>query len=143
MMRVGSTISGCSGVRPYPHLVLLLIVMVAGCDGENSSEYKPTFGDAPASDTAVPEYRFAIFPLHSSVRLFEVYQPLATAINRQAAGFTVKTETSRDFASIESRIRQRQVHLALLNPYQAIEAETLGYRTSNSLLGWPRWQRGL
>ena len=114
--------------RLWASALMLLLAVLAGCKERRSSDYTPVFGDAPAVAAAAPTYRFAIFPMHSSLRLLDVYQPLAEAINRRGAGFTVQIESSRDFASLESKIRHRQVQLALLNPYEAIEAERSGYR---------------
>lgn len=71
----------------------------------------------------------AVHPLHNPRRLFEVYQPLIELINEASnPEFSIKLETSRDYAAFEAKLQSGKFHFALPNPYQAVESERRGYR---------------
>jgi phosphonate transport system substrate-binding protein len=48
-------------------------------------------------------------------------------INRQATGFTVRLQSSRDWPAYEARLQERKFDLAMMNPYQAFTAEKIRY----------------
>ena len=117
--------------RKIPRSALLLLAIGAlalgSCGRSSQGDYAPTYARQPQGGPAVPEYILGIFPLRNALGLSEVYQPMVDAVNRQAAGFTVRMESARDYPAYENKLRERTLDLAMVNPYQVIAAEKLGY----------------
>jgi phosphonate transport system substrate-binding protein len=112
----------------YCLVASLLALYLAGCGRDAAPDYAPTFGDRPVAAADADEYTFGVFPLHNAVRLFEAYQPLVDAVNRQAEPCTVRMEAARDYPSYDAKLRRREFNFALVNPYQAVVSEAYGYR---------------
>lgn len=115
------------GIRRIAALVLLLVW--GAFAPPHAVAYEPSYAKAPAVPDNRVEYLFAVHPLHNPRRLFEVYQPLVERLNAAAAPkFSVKLETSRDYASFEQKLGRRKFHFAVPNPYQTLDSEQNGYR---------------
>ncbi len=98
-------------------------------DATQLEDYQPTFKNTSAHNPSRKrEYKFGVFPLHNPVHLFKVYDPMLESINADAKGFRLKLDSSKDYASYESKVFGRQLDFAIINPYQAIKAEAKGYR---------------
>jgi phosphonate transport system substrate-binding protein len=110
-----------------PVLVCSLLVLFGyGCGHNRAFEYEPIFADWSGRSGSNSEYAFGVFPLHNSVRLFQVYQPMIDDVNLQAVGFSVKLQSSRDYPSYEAKLQRRELPFALIN--QAITVAGRGYR---------------
>jgi phosphonate transport system substrate-binding protein len=114
--------------RPLIRLLCAFAVVAASCSRQAESDQAPSFGEQPIVDGSRPEYIFACHPLHNPARLFEVYQPLVDLINSKTSDFTLKLESSQNYADFEQKLAARHLHFALPNPLQTVRAEQQGYR---------------
>jgi phosphonate transport system substrate-binding protein len=120
--------------HPVAAVLLCALFAASGCDNhQGAADYHPAYGTQPAGGNSKRVYSLGIVPLHNSVRLSEVFQPLVELINREAEGFSVRLESSRDFGRHEEKMRSGILDLAIVNPYQAVTAEKLGYRIFGKL----------
>ncbi|MBC7956808.1 MAG: phosphate/phosphite/phosphonate ABC transporter substrate-binding protein [Cytophagales bacterium] len=105
-----------------------LVLLAAGCGRSQDKPYEPSYvSQVPVQPGLV--YVLAVHPLHSPKRLFQVYQPLVDHLNtRLAGGAQLRLEASANYAAFEDKLKRREAHLALPNPYQALEARQHGYR---------------
>jgi len=117
-MRLG--MAGCLG---------FCATLLAGCSSDEAAPYAPAYAPESLRAEVGAKYLFAVHPLHNPKRLFEVYQPLVDLINESAApAFSLKLETSRDYATFERKLAARKFHFAVPNPYQTLQCEAQGYR---------------
>lgn len=107
--------------------LLVLFIILCNCAGDSKQKQFPGYGKEAAVQSKIPEYIFAVHPLHNSRRLFEVYQPLVHFINKNTKEFFMKFEASTDYAHFEKKLMDRKLHFALPNPYQSVEALQYGY----------------
>ncbi|MFA6438201.1 MAG: phosphate/phosphite/phosphonate ABC transporter substrate-binding protein [Bacteriovoracaceae bacterium] len=108
-------------------LVVCNSIPFAGCDKHAREEKLPQYGNTPANTAEHIEYIFAVHPLHNSRRYFEVFQPLIDHINKSTNEFTLRLESSKDYAHFEEKMKKRMFHFALPNPYQSVQAVDYGY----------------
>lgn len=102
----------------------VFLLAVAGCTPEAAVE--PRYAAAPPGAAAV--LVFAVHPLHNPQRLHETYGPLVAYLNRKLDGVRIEFEASRSYEDFERKLRARRFHLALPNPYQALDCQQSGYR---------------
>jgi phosphonate transport system substrate-binding protein len=107
--------------------LLMIVSMLAGCERGDPPPYLPTFGTETPIRASVPEYVFGVFPIQNAISIFAAYQPVIDAINREANGYAVRLETSRDFDAFGTKLRQHKFDLAVTNPLQTLAAEEMGY----------------
>lgn len=105
--------------------VLALWLLGLGCN-QDPQNLGPKYGAAPSS-SPVPEYRFAIHPLHNPAKLTQAYQPLIDALNVKLKGARLILEASRDYTAFEKKYQARQPEFLLPNPWQTIQAMQSGY----------------
>ena len=105
----------------------LLMVVIAGCGPASDKSYEPTYSHAPASAPRTV-YVLAVHPLHAPKHLFDIYQPLVDHLNGKLEGASVRLEASANYAAFENKLKRREAHLALPNPYQTLLAQKHGYR---------------
>jgi phosphonate transport system substrate-binding protein len=108
--------------------LLMIVSMLGACERASPPPYAPTFGNETRTRVNIPEYVFGVFPIQNAISIFAAYQPVIDAINRKVTGFTVRLETSRDFAAFETKVRQHKLDIAVTNPLQTLAAEEMGYR---------------
>src|SRR4051812_42639055 len=109
-------------------IILLSCLCLSACRQARGPDYAPAYGDRSRIASGQATYTFAVFPLHNALHLYSVYQPMIDMINRQVTGLTLRLEVGRDYASYESQLQARHYDVALLNPYQSLVSESLGYR---------------
>lgn len=107
----------------------LWLPWLGGCDATSQTgtqdtsqllnAYAPLFRQA---HNTVPEYTFAIHPLHNPSRLFENFQPLMRYLNARIPNARFRLEASRNYASFDEKLKQRRIAFALPNPYQTLMA---------------------
>ncbi|MFA6470275.1 MAG: phosphate/phosphite/phosphonate ABC transporter substrate-binding protein [Bacteroidota bacterium] len=109
--------------------VVCEVISVAGCDkpAQQNNPPLPQYGSVPERSAEHIEYIFAIHPLHNSHRYFEVFQPMIDYINRTTDEFTLRLESSKDYAHFEEKLQKEMFHFALPNPYQSVQAINFGY----------------
>lgn len=103
-----------------------MILLLAGCGGEQKQEYQPDFVAKPAQ----PEksYSFAIHPLHNPEMLLERYGPIVDYLNRHIDGVNFTLEASRNYEEFDKKLYAGQLDFALPNPYQTVNSLKHGYR---------------
>lgn len=105
---------------------LALPFLLLACTDPDAPLVEPRYSNAPPQDLR-PSLTLAIHPLHNPTKLFELYGPIIDALNSAIPEFRIRLEASRDYADFEQKLRDRQVELALPNPYQTITALGHGY----------------
>lgn len=105
-----------------------LCFAAAACRGQHDDEYAPVLADAPRTRATRVEYAFGVFPLQNPIRLFQMWQPALDLVNEQTTALALRVEAGRDYPSYEAKLKARAVAFAVLNPYQALRAEEMGYR---------------
>ena len=109
-------------------LMMLLAVacgLISACNRKPEST-EPRLGTKPPA-TGVPVYTLAVHPLHNPARLMQAYQPLVDFLNGRLPGAHLVLEASRDYANFEEKYRARKPEFLLPNPWQTLQATSLGY----------------
>jgi phosphonate transport system substrate-binding protein len=104
--------------------LIVLLSTCAVCKRENPAG--PQFSSGPSS-TAKPTYRLVVHPLYNPARLIQVYQPAIDYLNRRLTNGQLVLEASRDYHKFEEKYRARKGDFLLPNPWQALQAMTVGY----------------
>lgn len=105
--------------------------VLLGCD-RTERNYTPSFSDV--SPVNMEELSFGVYPLHNPQRLFEVYEPLITHLNKtlhqdpRFAHIKIKLEASTNYAAYEKKLALGSFAFTLANPYQTLKAIEHGYR---------------
>lgn len=105
-------------------IFLVIIFGLTSCSQQNNNDYVPE--TVQATET-VPEYNFAVHPLHNPTRLFEVFNPLIEYLNQNISEAHFVLEASRDYASFDEKLQNQSVAFALPNPYQTLMAINQNY----------------
>lgn len=124
--RVGRRLAGRTAAARLVSCALLCL-SAAACRQADDKPYEPSYGAQPATALA-QVYVLTVHPLHSPRRLFEVYQPLVDHLNARLRQGSIRLEASASYAAFEGKLRRRETHLALPNPYQTLQAIQDGYR---------------
>ena len=66
--------------------------------------------------------------IHHARSLWDRYAPLVEVLNRTGAGFTLKMESAQTPDTYDAKLRAGVFDFALVDPYQVLVAENLGYR---------------
>ena len=106
-------------------IILMLMLSLTGCSSKNNDVSTPKTVDFV---NTVPEYTFAVHPLHNPSHLFEVFNPLIEHLNRRIPSVRFKLEASRDYATFDQKLIKQTVDFALPNPYQTLIAIDHQYR---------------
>ena len=104
----------------------LAALVLAGCSRESPSA-GPQYGTTPPA-SAVPEYHFAVHPLHNPAKLIEAYQPLMDYLNARLKNARLSLEASRDYGAFEEKYQNRRPGFLLPNPLQTLQAMKAGYQ---------------
>lgn len=104
-----------------------LLLAQAACSDGDGGRYEPRYGEAAPTEGSV--YVFASHPRFSPQKMAEAYGAIVDAVNKRLAadGIRLRLEASRDYKGFNEKLRRRQVHFALPNPYQAVLAQDFGY----------------
>ncbi|MDG6773764.1 phosphate/phosphite/phosphonate ABC transporter substrate-binding protein [Thiomicrorhabdus sp. ZW0627] len=112
------------------HLIIVffisLLSQLSGCSEESQANHTPVF--VPPPENAIPDYTFAVHPLHNPTRLFEVFQPLMEYLNARIPEAHFKLEASRNYKAFDNKLKQEKVAFALPNPYQTLIAIDHDYK---------------
>ncbi|WP_040727717.1 phosphate/phosphite/phosphonate ABC transporter substrate-binding protein [Thiomicrorhabdus sp. Kp2] len=100
------------------------ILSIQGCSQQTDAVQLP---ETVKAENGLPEYHFAVHPLHNPTRLFEVFHPLIEYLNNNIPEATFEVEASRNYASFDDKLKNRSVPFALPNPYQTLIAMEHGY----------------
>jgi phosphonate transport system substrate-binding protein len=108
-------------------LGLVLPLILAACGSEDASPTLPTYSATPPKPM-VPVLMLGVHPLHNPAKFLETYGPIVEPLNTTIPEVEIRLEASRDYAEFERKLKQRQLELALPNPYQTVTATQHGYR---------------
>jgi len=114
-----------SGRRRHLAALLALPWWWSGCTNSLDVPPGPVYQSQPARDD--PVFRFAIHPLHNPVQLARSYGPLTQWLNAGLPAGRLLLEASRDYQAYEKKLRGREPHLLLPNPWQTLVAQKAGY----------------
>jgi phosphonate transport system substrate-binding protein len=92
---------------------------------EKNGEYQPTFDNHKSINVQKKTYYVGIHPLHNPERLFEIFNPVISKIIDSNADYVLVA--SKDYSQYDNRIKNREFHFLLPNPYQTIQAIKVGY----------------
>ena len=97
----------------------LVTITLQGCSQKDPSSDVP---ETVEYTDQVPEYHFAVHPLHNPTRLFEVFNPLVEYLNKNIPEAHFVLEASRDYATFNNKLKNETIDFALPNPYQTLIA---------------------
>lgn len=107
----------------FPGFVLILFLL-AGCKEKNKNT-GPVYGTK--STVSVNEYRFAIPEFSNPADVISTYQPLIDYLNKNTKNAKFILETSKNYASFESKYKNGGPEFIRPNPWQTIQAIQFGY----------------
>jgi phosphonate transport system substrate-binding protein len=105
---------------------LALMLGVFSASGQAAESTGPQFGTKQPSQ-GVPDYHFAVHPLHNPAKLMQDYQPLIDYLNGGLHGAHLTLEASRDYPNFEEKYQARKPEFILPNPWQTLQAMKVGY----------------
>jgi len=106
--------------------LIFLLLTLSACDS-TQQDYTPQFSNQPIQKIT-QEYIFGIHPLHNPKRLHEIFSPIADYLTQNIPNARFKIEASRNYATYDEKLYNRQFHFALPNPFQTVNALQHGYR---------------
>jgi phosphonate transport system substrate-binding protein len=97
----------------------------SGCDHSNGSKdaYRPK---GVYKENA--SYVIGITAFSGNKQIFVTYRPILNYLEENIEGVKFELTTSKDFVENEKRIRKREFHFVLANPYQSLVSFDYGYR---------------
>jgi ABC-type phosphate/phosphonate transport system substrate-binding protein len=107
-------------------VVLASSVLLAGC-ARQPADYTPVYGSSPIVPNTIPQYSFGVPAIRHARSLWDRYALLIQALNRASAGFTLKMESAQTPDTYDAKLRGRVFDFAIVDPYQVLVAENLGY----------------
>jgi len=102
----------------------LVFFGLLGCSQEDTSNQTPK---TTTNSSNIPQYQFAIHPLHNPTRLFSTFNPLIMYLNKHIPQVHFTLEASRDYATFDNKLTSHSVDFALPNPYQTLMAVQHNY----------------
>ena len=106
--------------------VVVSSVLLAGC-ARKPADYAPLYGPSPLMPNTIPQYSFGVPAIRHVRSLWERYAQLVDALNRAGAGFTLKLESGQTPDTYDAKLRSGVFDFAIVDPYQVLIAENLGY----------------
>ena len=101
-------------------------VLLAGCTRQ-PADYTPLYGPSPIVLNTIPQYSFGVPAIRHARSLWDHYAQLIEALNRTSAGFTLRMESAQTPDTYDAKLRGRVFDFAIVDPYQVLVAENLGY----------------
>jgi len=101
-------------------------VFLAGCARE-ATEYTPLYGSQPTVSNTIPQYSFGVPAIRHVRSLWDRYARLIDALNQSGVGFTLKMESGLTPDTYDAKLRAGVFDFAIVDPYQVLLAENLGY----------------
>ncbi len=100
--------------------------LLAGC-ARQPADYTPLYGSSPTVPTTISQYSFGVPSIRPVRSLWDRYAQLIDALNRASAGFTLKMESAQTPDTYDAKLRAGVFDFAIVDPYQVLLAENLGY----------------
>ena len=106
---------------------LIVSSIMLACCAHRSADYTPLYGSSPLGPNAVPLYSFGAPAIRHVRSLWDRYAALIEALNRPGAGFVLKLESAQTADAYDAKLRAGVFDFAIVDPYQVLVAENLGY----------------
>ena len=106
--------------------VAAVCLLVAACTPRTNEGYEPEYASQPPGGKQA--LILGVLPYYNPQHLYEDYAPLVAYLNQNLPGIKVELVASRSYEEFEKRLYGRSFHLALANPYEALESLEHGYR---------------
>jgi ABC-type phosphate/phosphonate transport system substrate-binding protein len=100
--------------------------LLAGC-ARQPADYTPLYGSSPLVSNTIPQYSFGVPAIRHARSLWDRYAQLIEALNRASAGFTLRMESAQTPDTYDAKLRGRVFDFAIVDPYQVLVVENLGY----------------
>ncbi len=107
-------------------MLLLLPLLLAACDTPKDTPVALGYSPAPPEGSR-PTITLGVHPLHNPAKLFALFGPIIEDLDQAIPEIRIRLEASRDYADFENKLKNRQLELALPNPYQTLTAIQYGY----------------
>lgn len=105
---------------------LAALAGLAACSPEAPVE-QPRYSTATTQQDKRTHYVFAVHPLHNPQLLQQKFEPLMRYLGEKIPDAAFDLDASNNYADYEEKLRQRQPHFSLPNPYHAVLARDWGY----------------
>jgi len=113
-------------VRPGLRVVLAAWVLLTACS-RKPGQYTPQYAAAQPEPGAIPRYSFGVPPIRHVRSLWDRYSRLIQVLNISGTRFTLKLESAQTPDAYDLKLRQGVLAFAIVDPYQVLVAEHLGY----------------
>jgi len=107
--------------------VVACSILLAGC-ARQPADYTPIYGSSPTLPITASQYSFGVPSIRPVRSLWDRYAQLIDALNRAGAGFTLKMESGQTPDTYDAKLRAGVFDFAIVDPYQVLLAENLGYK---------------
>jgi phosphonate transport system substrate-binding protein len=101
--------------------------LLAGC-ARQPADYTPVYGPSPTVSNSISQYSFGVPSIRPVRSLWDRYSQLIDALNHAGAGFTLKMESALTPDTYDAKLRAGVFDFAIVDPYQVLLAENLGYK---------------
>ena len=106
---------------------VIACALVTGCKTRQPAEYTPLYGAAPPVPDTIPRYSLGVPAIRHARSLWDRYAQLVTTLNKDALGFELKLESGQTPDAYDARLRKGAFDFAIVDSYQVLVAENLGY----------------
>lgn len=107
-------------------LAVLGCIVLAACGREETAQ-APVYSDKPLAAPQKTHYVFGVHPLQNPQLLHEKFQPLMRYLGEQIPGTEFTLDASNDYAAYEAKLKEKQHHFSLPNPYHGALSRNWGY----------------
>ena len=114
-------------VRNSIATVVACLALLIGC-ARQPADYAPIYGSSPTVPITASQYSFGVPSIRPVRSLWDRYAQLIDALNRASAGFTLKMESAQTPDTYDAKLRAGVFDFAIVDPYQVLLAENLGYK---------------
>lgn len=115
-----------NGGRAGRILFALAAIALAACGREETAK-APAYSDKPLAASQTTQYVFGVHPLQNPQLLHEKFQPLMRYLGEQIPGTEFTLDASNDYAAYEAKLKEKQHHFSLPNPYHGALSRDWGY----------------
>jgi phosphonate transport system substrate-binding protein len=113
-------------VRNFIAALVISSALLASC-ARQPVDYTPLYGSSPWAPNAVPQYSFGVPAIRHVRSLWESYAQLVDVLNSASSGFIVRLESAQSADTYDAKLRAGAFDFAIVDPYQVLVAEDLGY----------------
>ncbi len=112
-------------------LTFLLVGLSISCSKNNDAYVEPKFQSEISKKVSVSTHRivkFGVHPLYNPELMLKLFEPMMGELNKNIPGYKFRLESSKDYASYDEKLKNKEFDFALPNPYQTIQSIGKGYK---------------